>query len=108
MNFLRNTKKSELSDSGSDSGSPSGNSVPCRRPSVQHQDENEVKQIDGAEGIKEQTEESGENAEEAVSDSNPSTAAEAETRGEALQLVWQELLQESNADNQATEARLIE
>ncbi|KAH7478285.1 hypothetical protein FOMA001_g9127 [Fusarium oxysporum f. sp. matthiolae] len=101
-------KKSELSDSGSDSGSPSGNSVPCRRPSVQHQDENEVKQIDGAEDIKEQTEESGENAEEAVSDSNPSTAAEAETRGEALQLVWQELLQESNADNQATEARLID
>ncbi|KAL9566299.1 hypothetical protein ACKAV7_009658 [Fusarium commune] len=97
-----------MSDSGSDSGSPSDNSVPCRRPSVQRQDENEFKQIDGAEDIKEQTEESGENAEEAVSDSNLSTAAEAETKDEALQLVWQELSSDSDTGDQATEARLID
>src|SRR6478736_5290896 len=61
VNFLRNTKGSGMSDSGSDSGSSSDDLVPSQHPSVQEQDKNQDKQINDAEDTKEQKEESGAN-----------------------------------------------
>ncbi|KAJ4030761.1 hypothetical protein NW758_012625 [Fusarium oxysporum] len=108
VNFLRNTKGSEMSDSGSDSGSSSDDLVPSRRPSVREQDKNQDKQFNDAEDTKEQKEESGANVGEAVSDSNLITAIGAEIKDEDLSLVWQELPSDSDTGDQAAEARLID
>jgi hypothetical protein len=100
-NFLWNTKGVETSDSGLSSG----DSVPPR----QHQDENKDKETDDTENREEQKEENGNIVGDAVPSSDPIPETEAKTKYEALNLLWEELPQKSNADDQATtEPRLIE
>ncbi|KAF5597987.1 ankyrin 1 [Fusarium pseudoanthophilum] len=97
-----------MSESGSASGSSSDNEVPSRRPSMQHQDENEVKQTDSTEITKEQAEERGENVGDDAKNPDLRIPTEAETKDESLHLVWQDSPSDSDTSDQATEARLID
>ncbi|KAF4440801.1 ankyrin 1 [Fusarium acutatum] len=97
-----------MSDSGSASGSSSDDEIPSRRSSVQHQDENQVKQIDNTENTKEQAEEIGENVGDDAQNLGHIMPTEAETKDESLHLVWQELPSGSDTRDQTTEARLID
>lgn len=108
VNFLRNTAKSDMSESGSASGSSSDDEVPSRRPSVQHQDENETEKIDSTENTKVQAEKSGEDVEDDAQNPDLRIPTEAETKDESLHLVWQESPSDIDTSDQATEARLIE
>ncbi|KAF5650769.1 ankyrin 1 [Fusarium tjaetaba] len=82
------------SESGSASGLSSGDEAPSRRPSVQHQDEKDVKQIDSTENAKEKEEESDGNVEDGAQNLGHIKPTETETKDESLHL--------------ATEARLID
>ncbi|RBA15538.1 hypothetical protein FPRO05_12612 [Fusarium proliferatum] len=96
-----------MSDLGSDSGSSSDDSVRSR-PSLQRQDENEDTLLKGTKNAEDEKKEGDENFGKEVLESNPIKESTFETKDEALQLIWQDLVQESDAGNQATEARLID
>ncbi|VZH95650.1 unnamed protein product [Fusarium fujikuroi] len=108
VNFLRNTAKSDMSDSESVSGSSSGDEVLSRRSSVQHQDERQVEHIDSTENSNKQIEERCGNIRDEAPNFELTQPTVADTKGEVLHLVWQESPPDSDTSDQATEARLID
>ncbi|KAG5756411.1 hypothetical protein H9Q70_000966 [Fusarium xylarioides] len=97
-----------MSESGSASGSSSDDEVPSPRASVQHQDENDVEQVESTENKKEQDEERDKNVGDDAQNLGHIISTEAETKNESLHLVRQELPSDSDTSDQATEARLID
>ncbi|KAF5567238.1 ankyrin 1 [Fusarium phyllophilum] len=108
VDFLRNTAKSDMSESGSASGSSSDDEVPSRRSSMQHQDENEVEHIDSTDIRESQMENTRKGAGNEALDSDIVLPTEAEMKDEVLHLVWQDSPVDSDTSDQATEARPID
>ncbi|KAF4345847.1 ankyrin 1 [Fusarium beomiforme] len=100
VSFLRNTKNSAMSDSGSDSGSSLADPIPSRHASMRLEETNEVERTNNTEKKDNEMERVNKRNQDATSDvdSDSASAATKDTENDILHLEWQHEPQDQSSD----------